>query len=527
MRKTLSRVMIVALVVIMAVLGAGCSSGGGQTLRIGVVNEPATFDIDRTTWIEDPFVVLYDYGLLAQAPDGKFVGNLAQTYEVSADGLTWTFHLKPGIKFQSGEPLTAAAYKARLDRMISDPKSANKEMLSSVASVEAPDKLTLVIKTKQPDVSLYTTFAQTFAAPMDPKAIQKWGEDYGHHPVGVGPYAFVKQTRGADITYKAFSDYKWAPSFVSNPGAPYIKNLVFRIIPDEATRILELQKGNIDILTSVPPQKVAELQKDPNLQVIAFPENGIRYWGFNCEKFPFNDPQVRKAMNYAVNRDEIASVGYDGTAKPVYTSLPSHIPGFSQQLEDQAKTEYAYNPDKAKQVLAADGWKPGSDGVLQKNGQKLAFSIWVTNDPVDSRVAQLIQKYVEAVGAKMDIQVMEEAAIRDGTPKGLHQSILWIYGWTDPDILYFLFSKDSGRKRMHWGTDELDKLLLQGRTTLDQAQRADYYKQAQQIILDNAPWVPLVVRNSYVAARKSVTGLKVNPFGGIIYPDLKLEKNAK
>ncbi|MEW6545585.1 MAG: ABC transporter substrate-binding protein [Bacillota bacterium] len=526
MKRFATGAVVVALV--FSLLLAGCGSRPAQqekVLRVGIVNDPATFDIDRTTWIEDPFFVLYDYGLVAIDFDGKLVPSMAESWEVSPDGKVITFKLKSGLKFHDGTKLDAEAVKFRLERMRDDPKGLNREMVSSIADIKVLDERTVQLTCSQVDVSLWTTFAQTFASFMSPEAIKKFGEDYGQHPVGAGPFKFVSHTRGSEIVFEKNPDYKWAPPFYKNQGAPKVDKLVFRIIPDEATRILELEKGNIDLLLTVPPQQVAKLKENKDIQLVEYPENGIRYFGFNCQKWPFDDVRVRQAMNLAIDRDEIARVGYDGLATPVYTALPHHLPGHSKALEEQAKSEYGYNLERAKQVLAEAGWKDtNGDGIVEKDGKALEFSLWITNDPVDQRVAQLIQKQVAAVGAKLDIQVMEEAAIRDGTPKGLHQSILWQYGWSDPDILYFLFHKESGRVRMHWGTDELDELLVKGRTTVDAAERAQYYEQAQRLILDGAPWVPLVVRKGFVAARTWVKDLRFNPFVGILYSDISLEK---
>lgn len=525
--KRLSMVAVVAALALSLVV-AGCGgkpAAQEKVLRVGIVNDPATFDIDRTTWIEDPFFVLYDYGLVSIDFDGKFVPNMAESWQVSPDGKVITFKLKPGLKFHDGTALDAEAVKFRLERMRDDPKGLNREMVSSISDIKVLDERTVQITCSQVDVSLWTTFAQSFASFMSPDALKKKGEDYGQAPVGAGPFKFVSHTRGSEIVFARNPDYNWAPPFYKNQGAPLVDKLIFRIIPDEATRILELEKGNIDLLLTVPPQQVAKLKQNKDIQVVEFPENGIRYFGFNCQKWPFDDVKVRQAMNLAIDRDEIARVGYDGLATPVYTALPHHLPGHSKALEEQARAEYGYNPERAKQVLAEAGWKDtNGDGIVEKDGKALEFSLWITNDPVDQRVAQLIQKQVAAVGAKVDIQVMEDAAIRDGTPKGLHQSILWMYGWSDPDILYFLFHKDSGRVRMHWGTDELDDLLVKGRTTVDAAQRAQYYEQAQKAILDGAPWVPLVVRKGFVAARTSVKDLRYNPFVGVLYNDISIEK---
>ena len=339
--------------------------------------------------------------------------------------------------------------------------------------------------------------------------------DIGERPSGAGPFRFVERVRGSHLTFQRFEDYAWGPRYVKNKRAPFVEAVRLRIIPDEATRMLELDRGGVQVVMSVPTQEVRRLRDRKDVYLLRARENGITYLGFNNKKWPFTEQKVRQALSMAVQRDHVIRFALEGQAKPIYGPLPPTIPGFSEKIEELSKTSYPFDRRKAREVLAEGGWRPGPDGIMTKDGKRLAASLWVTNEPVNQRIGMILQSQLRAIGMQVDLEVLEDATIRANTPRGLHEMILWPYGWFDPDILASLFY--TGRSiRTHYSTPELDRLLDAGRTTMDHERRMAIYFDVQKKLVEAAPWVPLYVREHAIAVRSEVADVKVHPYTNAI-----------
>lgn len=526
-----------------ALLLSACSGGGAQSqspapapaspapasdtqpkaitnLVIATVRDPDTLDPQRTTWVDIGNNIAYDT-LVSRDESGKIVPNLAESWEISPDGKVWTFKLRQGAKFHSGAPVNAAAVKATYDRLLAkETASPVAYMLGPVTAIDVVDELSVKLTFSEPYAPLWAPLTTAYLAPYDPTVLASEGLKFGEKPSGAGPYKFKERTRGSSLTYVKNPDYTTTLPYVKNQGAPKFESLTIRVIPDEQTRVLELEKGNIHIVTSLPPQEVKRLESSQTLNIIRQPENGIWYLGFNNKKAPFTDKAVRAAISMAIDRRPMVEVAMEGLAQPVHGPLPPTIPGYSEAIDKQAQQSYPYDVNKAKQVLTDAGYKAGADGMMAKDGQPLGATMWITNEPVQQRLAQMIQSQLKQIGFAVKIEVLEDAAIRSGTPEGKHEMILWTYGWTDPDILFFLFY--TGRStRLHFSTPELDKLLNDGRITVDETKRTAIYDEAQKYLVEQQPWVPLFVRQNAFGIRKEIKDARVHKIlGGLILQDL-------
>jgi len=273
----------------------------------------------------------------------------------------------------------------------------------------------------------------------------------------------------------------------------------------------------------VPFQYIEELEKEPGVELVKVPDYVMNYLGWNNKLPIFQDVRVRQAIALAVDRDPIIQTALRGAAKPVFGPLPDVVNGHNPAIEEKARKKYAQDKEKAKQLLAEAGWtEKNGEGIVMKDGKPFSVEMWVQNEPVMQRVAQILQHQLREVGIDIRITVKESAAIIEQTPKGGHQMLLWSYGWFDADILYFLLFGKGKSTRLHYEVDELDALLQKGRIEMDPNARYKIYEEAQNFLVEQSPWVPLFVRES-VTATRGLKNFKKHPISNrIIWDDVEI-----
>ncbi|AEC51588.1 dipeptide ABC transporter, dipeptide-binding protein [Pyrococcus sp. NA2] len=500
-----------------------------KVLVIGYTRDPDTLDPQKSTWVDITTSLVFAT-LINIGTDGKIIPGLAESWEISEDGKVITFHLRKGIKDALGNPITAEDVKFVFDRLM-NPETRSPMaplVLGPLKEVKVIDDYTVQLIYEEP----YGP-ALPFLATMPPVGIfskefyEKVGPvQFGQTPAGTGPYYVVKWVRGAYIEYKRNPywkrEYRPDPA-LKNPGPPYIETIRFRIIKEPFTLVSEFKKGNIHVLLDVPPEFYKELANDPNVEMIPALEYVLHYIGFNCQKYPFNDTRVRQAINMAINREEIIKYALEGLAVPVHGPLVPSMNGYSEKMEEYAKQKYPYDPEKAKQLLAEAGWVDrDGDGILEdKNGNKFIVEMWISTGELEApKVAQIIQAQLAKIGIKVKIRTVEESSFTDLVSKGLHQMYLLRYGLQDAQILLYMFHSKKGVKRMFFYRKDLDEALDKMGTTVDPQERQRYIEEAEKILIDGAPMVPLYARKVFLAYRKDVVeGIVINPYTLDVYLD--------
>ncbi len=531
LKKRYSLMLIVVLMLVTILSGCqpaadgGDGDGNGDDVKefvYAVVDDPATFDLDTTSWHQTQAIVSFD-SLVEIDTEGNVSPKLAESWEISDDGLEWTFNLRQGIMFHCNEEeFTAHAVKHKFDHMKNpDKPSVNAHMISAIDDVVVVDDYTVKFMFNSVDGAIWNTLGGSFFAIDCPSCREEHGEDYGMNPCGTGPWILDDYVPGSHVTYVANTEYWGGADYWDNNGPPKFDKLTFRIIPDEATRILELQQGTVDY-AAVPPQETKRLQDETDINVILSPSNGLRYWGFNMKKWPWTNKNVRIAMQYAIDKEAITESALEGLAKPLWSALPPSIPGYSEELEAEFKAKYPYDPAKTKEVLENDGWALNADGVYEKDGKPLAVSMWVLNEGIQIRTAEIIESNLKDVGVDLDIQVMEQATLTSGSPKGLHESLLWTYGWYDPQILFFLFN--NGGTRMHYIDETVQRLAEEGHQKVSMEERLPIYEELQRYLADNPSWVVLYFPQDIHGFSPRVENVRMNPFGGgFVLNDIELK----
>ena len=458
-------------------------------------------------------------GLLDYAPGNtEVVPVLATEWEASADGLEWTFRLRQGVKFHDGTPFNAEAVKINFDRWrdTSDPLHVGGDFPyygymfggydadSVIQDVQVVDEYTVKFVLKQVQASFLQDIAMVPFAIASPKALQENAEGLNTNPVGTGPFKFVSWTKGDRIVLEANPDY-WG-------GKPDIDRLIYRSIPDNNARLVALQAGELDVMDGVEPAFLPTIQATGQFDIIERPPMNVGYLAFNTQVAPFDNVLIRRAISHAINKDELNTAFYGGMGIPAVSPLPPSVWGHNPDVP-----KYEYNPDRAKELLAQAGYGP--DNPLRT--QLWAMPVPRPYMPQPEQIGVAIQNYLREVGIEAEIVTYEWGTYLEKTGMGEHTMAL--LGWTgdngDPDnFLYVLLDKDNAvtpdaGNIAFYVNDQVHDLLIGARTTTDQAERTRLYEQVQALIMEDAPWVPLMHTRVPIAVRKGISGYVPNPTG--------------
>lgn len=324
-------------------------------------------------------------GLFGLDKDMKLENVLAQSYTVSADGLIYTIFLRQGVKFQDGTDFDAAAVKANLDRA-SDPDNSLKRynLYKNIDLTEVVDRYTVKIILKQPFSAFINILAHPATAMISPAALKKYGKDIGFHPVGTGPYELEAWNQTDFVKVKKFDGY-W------QKGQPKLDSITWRPVVDNNTRAAMLQTGEAQFAFPIPYEQAEVLKRNSKLELVASPSIMQRYISMNVTQKPFDNPKVREAINYAINRPALVKVAFAGFATPATGVLPPSIP------YSQAYQPWPYDPAKARELLKEAGYPQG-----------FSTTLWSShNHSTAQKVLQFTQQQLAQVGIKVQVTAMD------------------------------------------------------------------------------------------------------------------------
>ncbi len=491
---------------------AATTAKKGGTLIVGSQADAETLDPHITTaLLATRYLQLLHDNLINRDFDGSFKPNIAESWTASADGLTYTFKLRKDVKFHSGKPLTSADVKYTYERWQKTDKSPTSYTIQPITGIDAPDPLTVVFKLDKPYNILLDTIAGSYGVILNKDVVDKAGKDYGVSVVdGTGPFKFKEWVRQQKITMERNPDYAWGGPVFKNQGAAYLDGLEIRIIPEDTTRNAEFEAGNIHINADVPPQEVDRLSKGDKVTVVKYDQLQTTYFGLNIAKSPVNDVMVRRAIGYAINRDEIVKGAYFGLGAPAINMVSPQTPGYWEGVKDAAAT---FDLAKATATLDQAGWKPGAGGVREKNGQQLVVPFWYINDSATTLMAQILEQQLSKAGIKLDTKPYEQtawfAAARTGDQVGFTVGVFY----ENADVLrfYFLSTNQPAPNRFTWNDPDTDKQLMDSLTNPDKTAVANDYQAVQKKLAEQAPALPLIHAQGTIGVNKKVQGIKVHP----------------
>ncbi|MDR2094678.1 MAG: ABC transporter substrate-binding protein [Treponema sp.] len=497
MNKNL-RIILPVVLVLLSACSRGSAPDGGtakparDTLVVSVASDPATFDLlYANTLIEGQIGNnIYD-GLLFFDEEGRPGPWLAERYEISEDGLDYSFYLRKGVKFHNGEEFRAQDVAFTIEYARGTPNGST--VTSLIKTVTVIDDYTIKLTLVEPVASFLSEFAGDQFAIYSEKAV-KSVEKYGEHPIGTGAYRFVSRKSGEEVRLEAFDQYYGPP--------PPVKNVVFRIIPDDFTAAVALETGDIDFIWIAGAASAASLEDKEGITVFLSPSNRVNYLSMNVEKKPFDNVKLRQAVNYALDRDTIAAVAYEGkSVNKDYMAMP-WMAGFAEP-----ERRYTYDPAQAA-LLAADA------GVSKEK----PVSVTLITTGANRRVAEITQQNLAEIGIDLSIEVMEFNT--------------WVTRYYAGDFQiaaggHYIMFKDMNYLAEFYGTaninqgnsarysnPEADQLLAEGRRETDTDKRRTVFKRLVDIVQEDAPYAvfanPAIIRchnSDIVIARSFPNGI--------------------
>lgn len=452
-------------------------------------------------------------GLFGLNKDMKLTNVLAESYSVSENGLDYTVVLRSGVKFQDGTDFNAEAVKVNLDRA-SNPNNRLKRynLYRLIDSTEVIDPKTVKITLKQPFSAFINVLAHPATAIISPTALKKYGKDIGLYPVGTGQYQLETWNQTDFVKVKKFADY-W------QPGLPKLDSITWRPVVDNNTRAAMLQTGEAQFAFPIPYEQVGILAKNSKIDLVASPSIMQRYISMNVTQKPFDNPKVREAINYAINRDALVKVAFSGYATPAKGVVPPVI-AYSVQFKP-----WPYDPAKAKQLLAEAGYPNGFETTLWSSH----------NHSTAQKVLQFTQQQLAQVGIKVKLTAMDAGQrAAEVESKGQKESGVRMFytGWTastgEADwALSPLFAATNWPPTLFntafYSNPQVDSYLMAALKTTSPEEKARLYKDAQDIIWKESPWVPLVVEKLVSAHSKALTGFYMMPDTGFSFDEADLK----
>lgn len=517
---------LLSLLAAATIAGFAFAQSGGGTLTFAYGEEPDTLDPQRTSTAVTGLIMRYAGDtILTKDLSGAYADGLASSWEASDGGLTWTFTLKPGITFHDGTPLDAAAVRASILRAI-DPETQSPiaaSLFAPVTEIEVVDGLTFRMHLESSFAPFLDNLTDPRGAIIQAAAASEMATDFGRRPITSGPWRVARWDSGERIVLERNDDYAWGPSYTRS-GAPSIEQIVFRIVPEAATRTAAFEAGEAQVVTPFPVTDVPRFLGDDRYEMVSFLRKGIaRLMELNVLVEPFDDVNVRRAMNHAIDASIMVDVVLEGRGIQAYGVLPPSIWGYWDGMENYAPQ---YDPEQALALLAEAGWMPDASGTLRKDGAPLTFTL--LSPPFDdaTRSAQIVQQQLAEIGVDMQIETIEFGTLLSRAQEGTHQANLIGYTYANPDIVHLWFHSSNigtGLAHSHFDSPELDALIERSRTETDDAVRLEAYAEIQRFIADQALWVPFYINDNYIATSASLKGEVVHPDGFLLLNDATLD----
>jgi peptide/nickel transport system substrate-binding protein len=484
-----------------SLIPAGCSqknSGDPSSLTFLLESNPANLDPRFATDTNSQRLdgLLFS-GLLERDAQMNLHGDLAESWE-TPDPLTYVFHLRRGVRFHDGRTLTSTDVATTFQFMMNPAnRSPKRGAFRLVTSIETPDDATVVFHLKEPYASFTTNLIRGAVGIVPANA----GADFSRHPVGSGPFRFVSQSQDDEIVVEKNPDYF--------RGSPQISRVRFRIVPDTITRALELRKGSADLeVSTLAPDMIPVLAKQSALAVTQRPGTNFTYLGINLQDPILAHREVRQALAYATDREALIRYLLHGQARVAPGILPPNHWAYEPGV-----TQYTLDIASAEKLLDAAGFP------RKQNGIRLHLTLKTSTDEQFRLIGAALQDQWRKAGIELELRPLELATLLSDAIKGNFQLNLlrWVGANNDPDIFEFVYSSKrfppDGANRGHYRNPRIDVLTDQIRVEMDREKRRVLCSEAQKILVDDLPYLPLWFTDAVSVHRRSLGDLPLSPTG--------------
>lgn len=435
--------------------------------------------------------------LLERDDQMNFHGDLADSWS-APDPLTYTFHLRAGVHFHDGRPLTPADVKYTFDSILNPAsRSPKRGAFRMIASVETPDAATVVFHLTEP----YASFLWNLARPAIGIVPREPGADFSRNPIGSGPFRFVSQSQDEEVILERSPDYF--------RGAARIDRVRFRVVPDAVVRALELRKGSADLeMSSLSPDMIPVLARQPALAVTEHPGTNFGYFGFNLEDPILAKREVRQALAFATDREALIRYLLHGEARLASGILPPNHWAYEPNV-----AQYTLDPAHAAKILDAAGFPRKPDGT------RFHLTLKTSTEEQARLIGAVLQEQWRRIGVDLELRPLELATLLSDAARGNFQLTYsrWVGANNDPDVFEFVFSSKrfppDGANRGHYRNPRIDALVGQIRVEADREKRKVLCSEVQKILADDLPYLPLWFTDVVSVHRRSLGDLQLSPTG--------------
>lgn len=495
--QNVRKLMLVCLAIILASCSAFSSELQEPIRKIvyGLTLSPSGIDphINRSTELGIVLRSVYDTLVYRHPETQEIVPGLAESWEISDDGLQYTFSLRQGVTFHDGTPFTAQAVAYNITRIFA-PETASQRarfLIQPVTNFEVIDDYTIRLYLSEPFEPLLDSLAQVYLAIASPNALAEYNTlRYQYHQVGTGPFEFVEYVPEDRIIIRRNPNYTWGPDFYNAPSSNSIEEIEFRFFRDAETRLLALENGDAQIMGELLPLDARAATNNPHIQVLPVPIAGqpLQFY-MNTQQAPTDELAVRQALAYAANRTSVVDAVYGGFSPIAWGPISAETLFYNRGVQNV----YDYNSNQALQLLASAGYTDtDNNGILDRDGTELEISIIQPPWGLLPAVTQLLQDGWQSLGIRVDvIPVPGYPALLEAAADGEYNLVSFDQPGIDPYILNQAFLSNSQDNWTGYVDAEFDTVLLQAAQTQDSAQRRQLYGQAQATILEQALIIPI------------------------------------
>ncbi len=517
MKKNMLLFLLFASMLFLTVHAVGASS-----LTVGLSQEPFSLDPAAGLYIPEQFLIQQIYDPLIYAdPQLELHPGLATEWSVNEEGTEFSFTLRDDVKFHDGTDFNAEAVKVSFDRA-AEGKSVSASapgIMSGYIETEIIDPTHVIVKFSK----THATFLQDVTRPWlmisSPAAIEKYGDEYGLHPVGTGPFIFKEWAAQEYVMVIRNDNYAWGPEFFDHEGPAYLESITFLFLPEAAGRLTSFEANETQLVQDPSYMEATMYMDDPDAVLYTFSAPGMTsHQMINVENPPTDDINVRKAMIYAVDQEQISQKAFFSLQPPAHSLISPTTWSFSQEADDM----YRYDPEKAAALLEESGWVDSDgDGIREKDGVKLHIE-YPALPAYEEAFMELLADYFTRVGFDVALTQMDDAGITEFAYAGRHNIVNM--GWIsrDPSVIDYTYNSaniEGGTESSytHFRDEHFDDLLNTAPQTIDENDRAEMYREVQMIAMENALLVPVHCYGSVYLAEAAVHGFRFDSEG---YPYL-------
>lgn len=515
-----AKIYILLLLFIVASLSSSCHRTDNNRLPghlyLRLNTNPTTLDPALITDVLSGTIAAKLFnGLVRFDEDLNIVPDIAESWSLSPDNRTYTFRLKKGVLFSNGREVRAEDFRYSFERVLTPATKAPitwvldriegaRDFLAgrarSISGIRVVDDYTLILRLESPFGPFLSLLAMPTAYVVPKEEVERLGQDFGTNPIGTGPYILSEWRHGQHLILTARADY-----FI---GRPKLKGIVYRVIPEDLTAVLEFETGRIDALL-IPSAEFRRYKTDPAWSKRIYGRPGLNsyYMGLNCTRPPFSDPRIRQAVNMAIDRQRILQTIFESRGVLAAGPVPPAL--WKYGLGPNPEAGYKYNPDMARQLIREAG----------AFGTKIKIYISADSEVLD--IMEVIQGYLAAVGIEAEIRQLDWSGFKKAVNTG-EPDAFWLSWWADyPDPENFLFplfhsgSVGPGGNRTRCIDPELDSLIEKSQSTMLEEKRYMLYRKAEDRIIKNAPWVFMWHRADYYVVQPWVADFRIYPIYSI------------